>query len=110
MPFRDNLNRVCREKGTTLSRVCKELGISTAQVTAINKGAIPSEEMLLAFSHHLRCLVTDFFSDEETTFDIIPADDDEEDLIEGYRALSRQQKHKLMAYLYELQETSEEVL
>ena len=90
MPFRDNLNRVCREKGTTLTRVCKE--------------------MLLAFSNHLRCSVTDFFSDEETTFDIIPADDDEEDLIEGYRALSRQQKHKLMAYLYELQETSEEVL
>ncbi|WP_314157420.1 helix-turn-helix domain-containing protein [Stomatobaculum longum] len=108
MTFRDNLNRVCKEKGTTLTRMCKELGISTSKVTAINRGSLPSEEMLLAFSQYLRCSVMDFFSDEGTTFEVVPADDDEEELIEGYRALSRQKKHRLMAYLYELQESSEE--
>ena len=54
MAFRDNLNRVCKEKGTTLTRICKELGISTSKVTAINKGTIPSEEMLVALAQHLR--------------------------------------------------------
>nr|DAK93156.1 MAG TPA: Cro/C1-type HTH DNA-binding domain protein [Caudoviricetes sp.] len=108
MAFRDNLNRVCKEKGTTLTRICKELGISTSKVTAINKGTIPSEEMLVALAQHLRCSVMDFFSDEGATFEVVPADDDEEELIEGYRALPRQQKHRLMTFLYELQEVSKE--
>ena len=50
MTFRENLNRICKEKGTNLTRVCKEIGISTSKVTAINKGSIPSEEMLIDFA------------------------------------------------------------
>lgn len=104
MTFRENLNRVCKEKGTNLTRVCKELGISTSKVTAINKGSIPSEEMLLDFAKHLNCSVMDFFADGDTLIEVTPADEDENELINGYRKMSRQQKHRLMAYFYKLQD------
>lgn len=103
MTFRDNLNRICKEKGTNLTRVCKDIGISTSKVTAINKGSIPSEEMLLDFAKYLNCSVMDFFSDDGVTIEVTPADEDESDLINGYRKMSRQQKHRLMAYFYKLQ-------
>ena len=65
MTFRENLNRICKERGTTLTRVVKELGISSSKVTAINKGSIPSEDMVLTFSRKLECSVMDFFYDGE---------------------------------------------
>lgn len=67
MLFRENLNRICREKGTTLTAMVKSLGISSSKVTAINKGSIPSEDMLLAFAKALDCSVMDFFEDEDDT-------------------------------------------
>ena len=50
MLFRENLNRICNEKGITLTAVVKSLGISGSKVTAINHGSILSKEMLLAFA------------------------------------------------------------
>lgn len=108
MTFRENLNRVCKEKGTNLTRVCKDLGISTSKVTAINKGSIPSEEMLLDFAKYLNCSVMDFFADDNTLIEVTPADEDENELINGYRNMSRQQKHRLMAYFYKLKELDNE--
>lgn len=108
MTFRENLNRVCKEKGTNLTRVCKDLGISTSKVTAINKGSIPSEEMLLDFAKYLNCSVMDFFADDRPLIEVTPTDEDENELINGYRNMSRQQKHRLMAYFYKLQELDNE--
>lgn len=65
MTFRKNLNRICREKETTLTRMCKDLGISSSKVTAINNGSIPTEEMMLNFSNYLNCSIMDFFIDED---------------------------------------------
>mgnify|MGYP000008994079 CR=1 FL=1 len=101
--FRDNLNRICKEKGTSLTRLCKDLKISTSKVTAINRGSIPSEEMLHDFAGSLHCSIADFFNDNVTSHDFC-SDEDEIDLMTGFRALSRQQKHKLLAYLYQLNE------
>ena len=108
MTFRENLNKVCKEKGTNLTRVCKDLGISTSKVTAINKGSIPSEEMLLDFAKYLNCSVMDFFADDRPLIEVAPADEDENELINGYRNMSRQQKHRLMAYFSKLQELDNE--
>lgn len=109
MTFRENLNRICKEKGTTLTRVVKELGISSSKVTAINKGSIPSEEMLLNFSKHLGCSVMDFFYDGEDGQDLLievtPARNDEDlkDLLRIYSQLSRRDKHEFMSMAYEFE-------
>lgn len=107
MTFRENLNRICKERGTNLTTVVKELGISTSKVTAINKGSIPSEDMLLSFARHLECSVMDFFADEEDFHETKPANEDEEDLLRIYRGLSRRAKHEFMSLAYEFEKREE---
>lgn len=111
MTFRENLNRICKEKGTNLTRMVKELGISSSKVTAINKGSIPSEEMLLNFAKHLDCSVMDFFYDKEDDEDRltepITTDEDLKDLIRIYNSLSRRTKHEFMSMVYEFENRKE---
>ncbi len=109
MTFRENLNRICKERGTTLTRVVKELGISSSKVTAINKGSIPSEDMLLTFSRKLECSVMDFFYDgedgEQYLIEVMPARKDEDlaDILRIYAALSRRDKHDFMSMVYDFE-------
>lgn len=110
MLFRENLNRICREKGTTPTAMVKSLGISSSKVTAINKGSIPSEDMLLAFAKALDCSVMDFFEDEDdadTEKPVKPGNADEEDILRIYRSLSRRNKHEFMAMVYEFENKTE---
>ncbi len=107
MLFKDNLNRICREQGTTLTAMVKSLGISSSKATAINKGSMPSEEMLLNFAEALHCSVMDFFADED---EIVPAqahDADEEDILRIFRSLSRREKHEFMSMAYEFENKQE---
>lgn len=108
MTFRENLNNLCKRNNTTLTNMVKELGISTSKVTAINRGSIPSEEMMLSFAKYLECSVMDFFADEENLHETKPANEDEEDLLRIYRGLSRRTKHEFMSMVYEY-ETREEL-
>lgn len=103
--LKDNLNRICEEKGTTLTAVIKELGISTSKVTAINKGSTPNEELLIALAHHLNCSVMDFFDyDNDLDDKVIPRDDDENDILRVYRSLDRRNKHEFMSMVYRFDE------
>ena len=103
MTFHENLNRICKEKGTNLTTMIKELGISTSKVTAINKGSIPSEEMLINFAHYLKCSVMDFFADDEKSQEMESLDEDEKDILHIYRNLSRKSKHEFMSMIYEFE-------
>lgn len=108
--FRENLNRICRERGTKLTPVLKDLGYSTSKATAINNGQIPKEETLLELAKHLNCSVMDFFADEEDlkpSTDVVFNDENEKTLIEGYRNLPKSQQFRLMAYYYALLEGKE---
>ena len=110
MTFKDNINRLCRERGTNLTTLIKECGFSTSKATAINKGQIPTEEQLLALSRALNCSVMNFFEDEEKdapTVDYMYQNEDEQILIEGYRNMPKSQQYKLMAYYYALMEGKE---
>jgi len=101
MAFRDNINRICKERGTTLSAVTRSLGLSTSKVTAWNNGSLPKEEILLALAQALDCSVIDFFMDEEDIeLKVTPSDEDEEDILRIYRSLSRRNKHEFMAMAY----------
>ena len=108
--FRENINRICREKNTYLTTVIKNCGISTSKATAINKGSIPNEKTLIALSNVLNCSVMDFFNDGED----LPynkekphLNEDEEDIVRIYRMLSRRDKHEFMTMVYDFENRKE---
>lgn len=43
MTFKENIHRICREKGTSLTTVVRQVTNSSSLVTAINKGSLPKE-------------------------------------------------------------------
>ena len=110
MTFKDNINRICKDRGTNLTTLIKECGFSSSKATAINKGQMPTEDQLLIFAKHLGCSVMDFFADEEDVgpeYDIIIQNEDERILIEGFRSMPKSKRYALMAHFYALQEGSE---
>lgn len=108
MSFAQNLNRICHERGTTLTTTLKNLGFSTSKVTAINKGQVPNNEADLSkIARALDCSVIDFFMDEEDLTAIEPQDDDEQDILTLFRSLSRRDRHEFMAMVYDFERRKE---
>lgn len=109
MNFADNLKRICQLKGTNPTTLCKELGLSTSKVSAWYNGSLPKQEIMIQLAQKLECSVMDFFADEE---DLAitppkPRDEDEEDILRVYRALSRRNKHEFMAMVYDFEARKE---
>lgn len=98
MDFAENLNRICKEKGTTPTAICKKLGVSTSKVAAWNKGSLPKADMMVALARELECSVMDFFADGVSMSSL---DDDEMDIIRVYRSLDRRGKHAFMSTVFE---------
>lgn len=107
MTFAENINRICKEKGTTLTGLCKRLNIATSKVTAWNNGSLPKEDMMVRLAQGLGCSVMDFFADEEDLANVQPRDEDEKDILRVYRALSRRTKHEFMAMVYDIEKREE---
>lgn len=108
MSFKENINRICAERGTNLTAVVKKVKGSTSFVTSINKGSLPKEKELLALAKELDCSVIDFFMDEEDLAPrTIPQNEDEQDILRVYRSLSRRTKHEFMAMVYEYENKEE---
>lgn len=101
MTFRENINRICKERGTTLSAVTRSLGLSSSKVTAWNNGSLPKESILNSLADVLGCSVMDFFADDKASPVLAPANDDEEDILKTFRSLSRQKKHEFMVMVYD---------
>ncbi len=115
MTFAENINRICAKKGTNLTAVIKQIkNGQSAYTTAINKkGSIPNQEELLKLAEILECSVMDFFVDEEdlTKEDlapqVFPQNEDEQDILNIYRSLSRRAKHEFMSMVYEFENREE---
>ena len=112
MSFAQNLNRICRMNGTTLTAVLKGLGFSSSKTTAINRGQAPNNEAdLLKIAHALDCSVIDFFIDEGELDGLggrsNPQDDDEEDILRVFRSLSRRERHEFMSMVYDFEKRHE---
>ena len=60
MTFAENLNRLCRERGTSLTAIVKQVKGSSSFTTAINKGSLPKEDEMIQMAELLHCLVADF--------------------------------------------------
>jgi len=107
MTFADNLNRICKEKGTTVTATLKRMGVSTAKTTMWNNGSLPKQEMLVRLAKELDCTVMDFFADEEDLIDVTQETADLKVLVEGYKQLPKSAQHRLLAYYYALTEGKE---
>ncbi|GHV48062.1 hypothetical protein FACS189499_06730 [Clostridia bacterium] len=107
MTFKENLNRICRENGTSLTGIVKKLGLSTSKVSRWNEGSLPKEDIMLLLAKELNCSVMDFFAEEEVAAPPEPMDEDEHDILRVYRSLSRRGKHEFMAQVYEFENRAE---
>lgn len=108
MTLKENINRICAERGTNLTAVITKVKGSSSMTTAINKkGSIPKETDLIALAKELDCSVMDFFADEEDIPPVKPRDEDEEDILRIYRGLSRRAKHEFMSMVYEFENREE---
>ena len=108
MSFRENINRICIQRGTNLTAVVKQVKGSSSFTSAINKGSLPKEDEMVEMAKILHCSVLDFFMDEE---DLAPQNEpqneDEKDILRVYRSLSRRTKHEYMAMVYEFENREE---
>ena len=108
MSFRENINRICIQRGTNLTAVVKQVKGSSSYTSAINKGSLPKEDEMVEMAKILHCSVLDFFMDEE---DLAPQNEpqneDEKDILRVYRSLSRRTKHEFMAMVYEFENREE---
>ena len=62
MTFQENLNRICKEKGTTLTTLVKGMGLSTSKVSRWKEGALKKQQMLLRLAKEVYWSVMDFFA------------------------------------------------
>lgn len=115
MTFRENINRLCAEKGTTLTAVVKSIKGSSSFVTSINNGSLPKEKEMVEMAQILGCTVLDFFADEgDVPVEIgqtVPAtyddlDEDELEVIRLFRTLTNRERHLFMAQAYSFEEKS----
>ena len=108
MTFSENLNRICKEKGITVTALLKEMGVSTSKVTMWNSGSLPKQEMLLKLAQALECSVMDFFEDDEALRrgggSGMVLSEDEHEIIRLFRGLSNKERHKFMAQAYSYEE------
>lgn len=108
MSFRENINRICIQRGTNLTAVVKQVKGSSSSTSAINKGSLPKEDEMVEMAKILHCSVLDFFVHEE---DLAPQNEpqneDEKDILRVYRSLSRRTKHEFMAMVYEFENREE---
>ena len=65
MSFKENINRICLERGTNLTAVVKQVKGSSSFTSSINKGSLPKEDEMVQMAKILNCSVIDFFMDEE---------------------------------------------
>lgn len=108
MTFAENINRICKARGVTLTAFIKSLGMSTSKVTAINNGSLPKETEMVLFAEKLNCSVMDFFADaEDLSPEVQPKDEDEQDILRVYRSLSRRAKHEFMSMVYDFENRKE---
>lgn len=107
MAFKENINRICAERGTNLTAIVKAVKGSSSFATAINNGSLPKELEMVEMAKLLNCSVIDFFLDEE---DVAPAegkDEDEQDILRVFRSLSRRTRHEFMSMVYEFENREE---
>jgi transcriptional regulator with XRE-family HTH domain len=102
MTFSENLNRICRDKGVTVTALLRKMGISTSKVTMWNNGSLPKQEMLVRLAQELHCSVMDFFMDDEELArpKNLDLSEDEFEIIAFYRKITLREKHIFMARIY----------
>lgn len=109
MSFKENINRICKERGMNLTSLVDKVKGSSSFTSAINnKGSLPKETEMLEMAKILQCSIMDFFADEEDlALRAEPQNEDEQDILNVYRVLSRRAKHEFMSMVYDFENKEE---
>ncbi len=99
--FFDQLKKACGAQNTTPTAIVRKLGLSSGQVTAWKNGTIPKISTVEMLANELNVPIAFFFGVEQPE----PLPDDELELIDVYRQLSRSGKRQLLGKAYELLDT-----
>lgn len=67
MSFKDNINRICLERGTNLTSIVKQVKGSSSFTSSINKGSLPKEDEMVKMAKLLNCSVIDFSWTKKTS-------------------------------------------
>ena len=96
--FYEQLDYICKQKGTTPTGLLKKLGLSTSKVTAWKKGSIPKAQIIQRLADELGVSTDCFFGGSGT--DILS--EEEQELISVFRNLPKSGKRQLLGKAYEL--------
>lgn len=95
--FFEQLKLICKLRGTTPTNVVRKIGLSSGNVTSWKNGASPKQDILKKLALELDVPVSAFF-------DGVPTEqsEDEKELLDVYRQLSKSGKRQLIGKAYEL--------
>lgn len=96
--FYEQLNEICKQRGTTPSGLLRKLGLSTSKVSAWKRGSTPKAAILERLAHELDVSVDVFFGENSQTIS-----EDENELLTVFRSLSKPWQRQLMGKAYEMQ-------
>lgn len=105
--FYDQLEYLCEKEGTTPTAFVKDtLGLSTSKITAWKNGSIPKYGILEMISNHFNVSISFLFEDSTTLKSALS--DEENELINKYKALSSSDKGRILERIDVLTELAEE--
>ncbi|MBR6386036.1 MAG: hypothetical protein IKS03_07980 [Ruminococcus sp.] len=96
--FYIRLQKLCENKGVSISAVLKELGLSTGSTGNWKKGQLPKGDILMKLADRLDTSI-DFIVFGEYRTDL---DEDEKQLINLYRSAPEKTRYKLLCDMEKL--------
>lgn len=100
MDFYNNLQSICKSKGTTLTKVLEECGLSKSYVTHWKKGVKPTFEQMITVAHQLNISLDTIAGIENMAFNI-----ENQILINKYSSLTEENKTRILERIDILLET-----
>lgn len=91
-----NVEKLCKERGESMSAACKAAGLSDNFITVIkNKGVDPGMSKVVKLAQYLGCTVSDLLGEEQKKQ---PAPEGDE-LRERIDALNQQEREEALRFL-----------
>ena len=117
MNFSEIFNNLCKENKTTMTATVKELGLAPGSVTAWKQGKEPKVKALLLISHRFGVSIDYLLGNSEEKENpsdepkaaIIPFNENEEKLLECFRACDLEGQIKILNTAIEQRDAREKI-
>lgn len=95
--FYDNLKKVCKQQGTSVTAIIKDIGLDGSSGTWWKKGSSPSGDILIKLSERLNVSTDYLLTGKESPKSDIS--EDEQELLNVYNQLSERSKGMAIGYM-----------